>query len=320
MKNLFKEYHKAESVKQQYLKSQLETEDSERLISNSSSKTSQNMHLNTEGSHDEEETNWLEWIPLTVCLLIFFAIVLFICIDYHGAMKILEDMCDYIKDHPYEAIGIVMVIYVFMILFLLPITVLHLMVAFAYCKVYDDFWSGFWMSTGIIFVASMLGAVVALFLGRWLFADYIRNKLDKSKSPKVKKWRVIDSMFVTSGIMLVALLRLMFIPFGLVSYMLGVTSVAFWDYFLGTTAIIIKIMLIVLVGCTIWQASEEARKTGKDEETNANEIIILVVEILATIIITVIVTIWAKNTLDEKFAEVEKEERLKAEEDDETPE
>jgi len=115
-------------------------------------------------------------------------------------------------------------------------------------------------------------------------------------------------MFVSSGIMLVALLRLMFIPFGLVSYMLGVTSVTFWDYFLGSLAIIIKIMLIVLVGCTIWSASEEALKTGK-EETNSNEIIILVFEILATIIITTIVTIWAKNTLDEKFAEVESQEK-----------
>ena len=116
-------------------------------------------------------------------------------------------------------------------------------------------------------------------------------------------------MFVTSGIMLVALLRLMFIPFGLVSYMLGVTSVAFWDFFIGTLAVIVKIMLIVLVGCTIWEASEEAKKTGNDDAASPNEIIILVVEILVTIIITVVVTIWAKKKLDEKFDEVEREEQ-----------
>jgi len=126
------------------------------------------------------------------------------------------------------------------------------MVAFAYCKVYNDFWLGFLMATWIIFVASMLGAIAAFYIGKWLLANYIRKKLDKSTSPRVKKWRIIDSMFVTSGIMLVALLRLMFIPFGIISYMLGVTSVAFWDYFIGTLVIIVKIMLIVLVGCTIW--------------------------------------------------------------------
>ena len=97
-----------------------------------------------------------------------------------------------------------------------------------------------------------LNSIAAFYIGKWLFADYIRKKLDKSTSPRVKKWRIIDSMFVSSGIMLVALLRLMFIPFGIISYMLGVTSVAFWDYFIGTLVIIVKIMLIVLVGCTIW--------------------------------------------------------------------
>lgn len=180
-------------------------------------------------------------------------------------MKILEDTCEYVKEHPYESIGILIGIYVLMILFILPITVLHLMVAFAYCKVYNDFWLGFLMATWIIFVASMIGATLAFLLGKWLFADYIRKKLDKSKSPRVKKWRVVDTMFITSGILLVALLRLMFIPFGLTSYLLGVTSVAFWDYLIGTTSVIIKIMLIVLVGCTIWEASETARKTGQEE-------------------------------------------------------
>ena len=108
------------------------------------------------------------------------------------------------------------------------------------------------MASSIIYVSSVTAGVIAFFIGKWLFADYIRAKLDKSTSPRVKKWRIIDSMFVTSGIMLVALLRLMFIPFGLVSYMLGVTSVTFCDYFVGTLVIIVKVMLIVLVGCTIW--------------------------------------------------------------------
>lgn len=292
----------------------MDTEETEKLNSNKSSSTSRNIHLNTEGGEEDDEPfNLVEWIPFIICLMVFFAIILYICIDYHGAMKILENTCDFVKEHPYESIAVLIVIYILMILFILPITVLHLMIAFAYCKVYDDFWLGFLMSSLIIFVACMLGAVIALFLGRWLFADYIRKKLDKSKSPKVKKWRVIDSIFVTNGIMLVALLRLMFIPFGLVSYMLGVTSVAFWDYLIGTTAIIIKIMLIVLVGCTIWQASEEAKKSGQDEGTSSNEIIILVVEILATIIITTVVTVWAKNTLDEKFDEVERENKAEAE-------
>ena len=46
-------------------------------------------------------------------------------------------------------------------------------------------------------------------------------------------------MFKTDGILFVALLRLAFIPFGLTSYLLGVTSVSVFDYMVGTTVFII---------------------------------------------------------------------------------
>jgi uncharacterized membrane protein YdjX (TVP38/TMEM64 family) len=196
-------------------------------------------------------------------------------------------------------------------LFLIPTTIINLMVAFAYCKAYNDFWLGFLMASAIIFVSTLTAGVIAFLIGKWLFADYIRAKLDKSKSPRVKKWRIIDSMFITSGIMLVALLRLMFIPFGLVSYMLGVTSVTFCDFFIGSLIYIVKVMLIVLVGCTIWQASDDAMRNGTENEANSNEIIILVVEIVVTIVITIVVTCWAKTTLDKKFDEVEREEEVR---------
>jgi uncharacterized membrane protein YdjX (TVP38/TMEM64 family) len=210
------------------------------------------------GSEEDEPINWLEWIPLIICLLIFLGVVIYICADYSGAMKILSDICDYVKDHPYESIAILISFYMVLVLLILPITVLHLMVAFAYCKVYNDFWLGFLMATWIIFTGCLIGAIIALYLGRVLFADYIRRQLDKSKSLRVKKWRIVDGMFVTDGILLVSLLRLMFIPFGLTSYLLGVTSVSFWDYLIGSLVYLIKIALIVIVGCTIWEASEEA--------------------------------------------------------------
>ena len=165
------------------------------------------------------------------------------------------------------------------------------------------------MATWIIFVGCLIGAIIALYLGRFLFADYIRTKLDKSQSVRVKKWRIVDGMFITDGILLVSLLRLMFIPFGLVSYMLGVTSVSFCDYVIGSSVYIIKIALIVIVGCTVWEASEEASRSGNSKEAENNEIIILIVEIVITIVITVVVTIWAKNKLEDKFEEVEREEK-----------
>ena len=65
-------------------------------------------------------------------------------------------------------------------------------------------------------------------------------------------------MFVENGIILVGMLRLMIIaPFGLTSYLLGVTSISIVDYMIGTTASIIDIMLTVVIGCSLWQATDD---------------------------------------------------------------
>jgi uncharacterized membrane protein YdjX (TVP38/TMEM64 family) len=65
-------------------------------------------------------------------------------------------------------------------------------------------------------------------------------------------------MFVENGIILVGMLRLMIIaPFGLTSYLLGVTSISIVDYMIGTTSSIIDIMLTAVIGCSIWQATED---------------------------------------------------------------
>ena len=205
---------------------------------------------------DEDEFDWVEWIPFSICLAIFLAIIIYICCDYHQAMKVFEQIIDYTKEHPYEAISILILAYVILIIFILPITQLHILVAFAYCKVFNSFWYGFLFATWVIFVGCMIGAFCAILLGRYLFADYIRGKIKKSKNVQMKKFRIVDGMFVTNGIFLVALLRLVFLPFGLTCYFLAVTSIAILDYMIGTIFYLFKIMLIVLIGCSIYEASE----------------------------------------------------------------
>ena len=210
---------------------------------------------NSNGSEEDDEPwDWVGFVPLIFCCLLFVGLLIWICIDYSNAMKLLEDLTEYIKDHPYEAMGVVISLYIVIVLTILPLTPVHLMVAYAYCKVYNSFWIGFAVATAIIFIGCLIGAIIAILLARYIIADYIKTKLNKSKSVGAKKFRIVDKMFVYNGICLVTLLRLMFIPFGIVSYGLGVTAVSLCDYIIGTLAYIIKIALIVIVGCTIWQA------------------------------------------------------------------
>ena len=108
-------------------------------------------------------------------------------------------------------------------------------------------------------------------------------------------------MFVSNGIMLVALLRLIFLPYGLVCYFLSVTSVTFFDYFIGTLFIVFKTFLVCLIGATIWEASETANNEYASAEQKRNEIILIVIEIVLTVIITILLTCWAKSKIEQKF-------------------
>jgi uncharacterized membrane protein YdjX (TVP38/TMEM64 family) len=74
----------------------------------------------------------------------------------------------------------------------------------------------------------------------------------KSNTENAKRFKIINKMFLTRGILFVALLRLMPVPFGLVSYLLGITVLALIDYMIGNCAYIVKIALYVFLGCTIY--------------------------------------------------------------------
>ena len=92
--------------------------------------------ITDDGSDDDDSINWIEIVPLAVCLCIFLAILIYVCADFSGAMKLVNELIEYTKEHPYEAIGVIVAFYTLMIIFILPITHINILVAYAYCKVY----------------------------------------------------------------------------------------------------------------------------------------------------------------------------------------
>ena len=154
------------------------------------------------------------------------------------------------------------------------------------------------MATWVIFIGCMIGAFCAILLSRYLIADFIKRKLRRSKSVFGKKFKVVDKIFVTNGIFIVSLLRLMYIPYGGTSYLLGVTSITLWHYMLGTSFYLIMIMLVVLVGCSLYAASETAVTPGEENEST---IALLVFEILITITLFTLITWWAHNYVKDQF-------------------
>jgi len=110
-------------------------------------------------------------------------------------------------------------------------------------------------------------------------------------------------MFLTSGILFVALIRLMFLPFGVMSYALSLTCVSILDYMIGTSAAIVDIILTVLIGCTIWKTAEDT-KEGSDDSRRLAYFIFLT-EFVITVAVTIIITIIAKAEFDKRYEAAE---------------
>ena len=86
-------------------------------------------------------------------------------------------MINYIKEHPGEAVAIILATYILLVVFCFPNFQMHIIVAVAYCTVFNSFWTGFAVATSVIFVGLMLGALVAIILSRFLIANLIKRKI-----------------------------------------------------------------------------------------------------------------------------------------------
>jgi uncharacterized membrane protein YdjX (TVP38/TMEM64 family) len=84
--------------------------------------------------------------------------------------------------------------------------------------------SGLLLST----LGTTLAAVISFSISRYLFRDYIKNKLSG-------RYAGIGERFDKSGIFVIAAMRVVpVIPFDAVSYLAGVSSIGFMDYLIGT--------------------------------------------------------------------------------------
>lgn len=78
-----------------------------------------------------------------------------------------------------------------------------------------------------VWVGAMLGASSAFWIGRTLGRDFATSLI----GDKLKKY---DDAIERNGFATVLYLRLIYFPFTLMNFGMGLTKVRFWDYFFGT--------------------------------------------------------------------------------------
>ncbi len=87
---------------------------------------------------------------------------------------------------------------------------------------------GIWFGTLWTTVAAIIAGVVAFYFARTIGRDLISSKL-------AGRWQAIDAEMRQGGLFYMFAIRLLpIIPYGLVNFAAGLTSIKFRDYFLGS--------------------------------------------------------------------------------------
>lgn len=114
-------------------------------------------------------------------------------------------------------------------------------------------WGGFYAVTGMLISASLM-----YFLSQWLLRDWLRKKL-----PQQDKLKRVDRVVQSGGFTAMFLLRILPLPFALLSYFLGMSGVRFRDYFLA----IFGTMGTVLLGVYYGSVANHMAKLGTAEHS-----------------------------------------------------
>lgn len=144
-----------------------------------------------------------------------------------------------------------------------------------------------------VFIAASIGACAAFLVSRYVARQWVEQKL--AGNPK---FAAIDRAIAKEGRKIVFLLRLSpAFPFNLLNYALGLTQVRFADYAVACLGMLPGTLLYVYYGKLAGDVA--ALAGGAAPERGAEYYAVLIVGLLATIVVTTIVTRTARKALAE---------------------
>lgn len=141
--------------------------------------------------------------------------------------------------------------------------------------------AGVVLGTIAVFIGASLGAIVSFLLGRYLLREQA-IKLTK----KYALFEAIDAALQDKGLKIFCLLRLSpIIPFNIINYIGGVSSVSFRDYALALFAILPGTLLYCFVGASAESLSDSV-SSGEDRTVTIVAVAIGVVFGIVAILLT----------------------------------
>ena len=150
---------------------------------------------------------------------------------------------------------------------------------------------GIVLGTLAVFLGASTGAMVAFLIGRYFLRDQMLTL--------TKKYAIVEALeaaLAKNGLRIFALLRLSpLVPFNVINYIAGVTSVSFRDYVISLLAILPGTILFVFLGASAGSLTESAAGGGKNDSTVT--IVVATVGAFFGILAIFVTTRYAKHEL-----------------------
>lgn len=148
-----------------------------------------------------------------------------------------------------------------------------------------------------IIISTYLAAAIIFILGRYFIQDKIKVLL--TKHPKLKS---IDTLLIDNGLKIMFLLRLLPLPFALLSYAFSITQVKFKPYIISTSGILIYNLTLVYFGYTTKHIASIASST--QSATSINYPLLIAGAIVNLVVLAMIIHV-ARKTIGRIFPEME---------------
>lgn len=155
--------------------------------------------------------------------------------------------------------------------------------------------------TLFVLIGASIGAIAAFLVSRYVVRDAVVRRMARSR-----RFRALDAAVGQEGRKIVFLLRLSpAVPFNLINYALGVTSVRLADYSIACIGMLPVTVLWVYYGRLIGDVANVV--SGPHIERGAAYWAILGAGLTATIIVTIVITRAAKRALGTVMEETDGE-------------
>jgi len=174
--------------------------------------------------------------------------------------------------------------YIFATVLLLPGSILTLSAGFLF---------GLPLGFALVSASSVAGACCAFLVGRYSARDWVAGKISGNA-----KFSALDNAVRDKGFVIVLLTRLSPVfPFNLLNYAMGITSVKFGSYTLGSwLGMIPGTLLYVYLG----SAAQNLSEVFSGEAASGNNWL-LYVGLAATLVLTIVITRFATQALNSEL-------------------